>query len=577
MPYDLVIRNGSIVDGSGAPPYRADLGISGGRIAAIGRIREQGEDNIDAEGHVVTPGFIDGHTHMDAQVFWDPIGSCSCYHGVTSVVMGNCGFTLAPCREEEADLVFRNLERAEDIARESMLEGIRWRWETYPEYLDVLDALPKGINYAGYVGHSALRTYVMGERAFTEAATEDDLARMQVIVREAVQAGAMGFTTSRSPNHQTSDHRPVASRVANWDEVRAIVHAMGETGAGMFEIAGERTGPDPDRIREYHERLRDLSVETGVPVTWGMFASRHAPDLWRRYFDLLDETAAAGGRMFAQVHSRSLNVLYTFESYTPFDGWDVWRDLRALPLEEQRAKLADPALQAKLVDVASRPSERHAARGVTLAPPDWDWLFVMGSMTEPSAPAAKRHRSVAEIAAERDVAPAQAFIDLALEGDLKALFRHPINNEVDADVLAMMKHPRSVVTFSDSGAHVSQIMDSSLQTHIFSHWVREKQALTLEEAVRMVTLEPATHWGLHDRGLLRVGFAGDVTVFDPERIGPRMPEVVHDLPGGAKRFRQTADGIAATVVNGEVLLRENEHSGAQSGRLLRGPLARAAH
>ena len=568
MPYDLVIRNGSIVDGSGAPAYRADLGITDGRIAAIGRIRENGADTIDAEGHVVTPGFVDGHTHMDAQVFWDPIGSCSCYHGVTSVVMGNCGFTLAPCREEEADLVFRNLERAEDIARESMIEGIRWRWETYPEYLDVLDALPKGINYAGYIGHSALRTYVMGERAFTEPAGEDDLARMAAIVTEAVRAGAMGFTTSRSPNHQTADHKPVASRAASWDEVRAIVGAMGETGAGMFEIAGERTGPEPDRIRDYHERLKALSVETGVPVTWGMFASRHAPELWRQYFDLLDETAEAGGRMFAQVHSRSLNVLYTFESYTPFDGWDVWRDVRALPLDEQRVKLADATLQAKLVDIASRPSERHAARGVTLPPPDWDWLFVMDSMTA-------RNRSLAELATERGVAPAQAFLDIALEGDLKTLFRHPINNEVDADVLAMMKHPRSVVTFSDSGAHVSQIMDSSLQTHIFSHWVREKQALTLEEAVRMVTFEPATHWGLHNRGLLRVGFAGDVTVFDPERIGPRMPEIVRDLPGGAKRFRQTANGIAATVVNGEVLLRDNAHTGAQSGRLLRGPLARA--
>ena len=568
MPYDLVIRNGSIVDGSGAPAYRADLGITDGRIAAIGRIRENGADTIDAEGHVVTPGFVDGHTHMDAQVFWDPIGSCSCYHGVTSVVMGNCGFTLAPCREEEADLVFRNLERAEDIARESMIEGIRWRWETYPEYLDVLDTLPKGINYAGYIGHSALRTYVMGERAFTEPAGEDDLARMAAIVTEAVRAGAMGFTTSRSPNHQTADHKPVASRAASWDEVRAIVRAMGETGAGMFEIAGERTGPEPDRIRDYHERLKALSVETGVPVTWGMFASRHAPELWRQYFDLLDETAEAGGRMFAQVHSRSLNVLYTFESYTPFDGWDVWRDVRALPLDEQRVKLADPTLQAKLVDIASRPSERHAARGVTLPPPDWDWLFVMDSMTA-------RNRSLAELATERGVAPAQAFLDIALEGDLKTLFRHPINNEVDADVLAMMKHPRSVVTFSDSGAHVSQIMDSSLQTHIFSHWVREKQALTLEEAVRMVTFEPATHWGLHNRGLLRVGFAGDVTVFDPERIGPRMPEIVRDLPGGAKRFRQTANGIAATVVNGEVLLRDNAHTGAQSGRLLRGPLARA--
>ena len=567
MPYDLVIRNGSVVDGSGAPAYRADLGITDGRIAAIGRIRENGKDTIDAEGHVVTPGFVDGHTHMDAQIFWDPIGSCSCYHGVTSVVMGNCGFTLAPCREAEADLVFRNLERAEDIARESMLEGIRWRWETYPEYLDVLDALPKGINYAGYIGHSAVRTYVMGERAFTEPASAADLARMTALVQEAVRAGAMGFTTSRSPNHQTADHKPVASRVAAWDEVQAIVRAMGETGAGLFEIASERTGPDPDRIRDYQQRLKDLSVETGVPVTWGMFASRQAPDHWRGYFDLLDETAAAGGRMFAQVHSRSLNVLYTFESYTPFDGWNVWRDVRALPLAEQRAKLADPALRARLAEIASRPSERHAARGVTMNPPDWDWLFVMDSMTE-------RNRSVAEVARERGVSPAEAFLDIALEADLRAIFRHPINNEVDADVLAMMKHPRSVVTFSDSGAHVSQIMDSSLQTHLFSHWVRDKQALTLEEAVRMVTFETATHWGLHDRGLLRLGFAADVTVFDPEKIGPRMPEVVHDLPGGAKRFKQTANGIAATVVNGEVLLRNNEHTGAQAGQLLRGPLAR---
>ena len=200
-----------------------------GSPASAGSPR-RGNDNIDAEGHVVAPGFVDGHTHMDAQVFWDPIGSCSCYHGVTSVVMGNCGFTLAPCRESEADLVFRNLERAEDISRKAMLAGIRWRWESYPEYLDVLETLPKGINYAGYIGHSALRTYVMGERAFTEPASEDDLARMCAIVQQAVRAGAVGFTTSRTPNHETSDHKPVASRIAEWTEVRAIVNAMRETG-----------------------------------------------------------------------------------------------------------------------------------------------------------------------------------------------------------------------------------------------------------------------------------------------------------------------------------------------------------
>ena len=566
MAYDLVIENGTVVDGTGAPGFAADLGIRDGRIAAIGRISDRARQTIDAEGHVVTPGFVDGHTHMDAQVFWDPIGSCSCYHGVTSVVMGNCGFTLAPCRESEADLVFRNLERAEDIAREAMLAGIAWRWESYPEYLDVLDSLPKGINYAGYMGHSALRTYVMGPRAFEEEASEDDVKRMAALAVEAVRAGAIGFTTSRSPNHQTSDHKPVASRLASWNEVRTIVNAIGRTGAGMFEIAGEAVGRDPDRIREYHLRLKDLAIESGVPVTWGLFANRRAPEVWRSYLALLDEVAQAGGTMFAQVHSRSLCVIYTFESHLPFDTWEVWRDIRKLPLAEQRAKFADPALKAKLVAVASNPSERHKRYGTTVNPPDWNWVFVMAGTDG-------HDQSVAELAAARGIAPAEMMIDLALEEDFKTLFRMPINNENDADVIEMMKHPHSVVTFSDSGAHVSQIMDSSLQTNVFSQWVREREALTLEEAVRMVTAEPAARWGLHDRGLLREGLAADVAVFDPATIAPNMPEIVHDLPAGAKRFKQTATGIKATVVNGEVLLEDNEHTGAAPGRLLRGPLA----
>ena len=562
MTYDLVIENGTVVDGSGSPGYRADVAVSDGRIAFIGRNPGRAANRIDAEGHVVAPGFVDGHTHMDAQVFWDHLGSCSCYHGVTSVVMGNCGFTLAPCREREADLVFRNLERAEDIAREAMLAGIDWRWETYPEYLDVVDGLPKGINYAGYVGHSALRTYVMGSRAFEEQATEDDVARMAAIVQEAVRAGAVGFTTSRSPNHETSDRKPVASRLAAWDEVRAIVNAMGRTGSGMFEIAAESTGGDPDRMRDYQERLKTLAVESGVPVTWGMFSRRRTREVWRSYFELLDEVAEAGGRMFAQVHSRALCVIYTFESHLPFDSWEVWRDIRRLPLAEQKACLADPAVKARLVEVASRPSERHQARGVVANPPDWDWLYVMRG-TDGHDP------SVAQLAAERGVPPVELLIDIALEEDLKTLFRMPLNNENDDDVLAMMKHPHSVVTFSDSGAHVSQIMDSSLQTNVFSQWVRERQALTLEEAVRQVTSEPARRWGFHDRGLLRLGMAADIAVFDPETIAPNMPEIVHDLPAGAKRFKQTARGILATVVNGEVLLRDNEPTGATPGRLLR--------
>jgi len=562
MAYDLVVKNGTVVDGSGGARYRADVGVKDGRIAAIGRIDDKAAQTIDADGLVVSPGFVDGHTHMDAQVFWDPLGSCSCYHGVTTAGMGNCGFTLAPCKQEDADLVFRNLERAEDLSREAMLEGIRWSWETFPQFLDTVEALPKGINYAGYIGHSALRTYVMGERAFTDAATEDDTRRMCALVKEAVGAGAIGFSTSRTFNHITADDRPVASRLAEWNEIRAIVNAMGETGKGVFEMAGEAPGRDPERIREYFDRLRDLAVESRVPQTWGMFSVRVAPELWRPYFDLLDETAAAGGRMYAQVHSRALNVLLSFEAHTPFDKWDVWKDIRALPLEEQKVKLRDPAIKAKLVEVASRPYTGPRVVGAEARPPEWEWVYPMADMSY-------EQPSMAELARQRGVHPVELMIDLALEHDLRMYFRQPIANENQDHVLEMMQHPRALVTFSDSGAHVAQIMDSSLQTHLLSYWVREKQAFTLEQAVRRITYDTATVWGMHDRGLIRRGLAADLVIFDPDTIGARLPEVVHDLPAGAKRLKQTANGIRHTIVNGQVLLTDNQHTGAVPGRLLR--------
>ncbi len=562
MGYDLLVKNGTVIDGSGSPGYRADVGVVDGKIAAIGRINESAKQTIDADGHIVSPGFVDGHTHMDAQIFWDPIGSCSCYHGVTSVVMGNCGFTLAPCKQEDADMVFRNLERAEDLSRDAMLEGIDWRWETFPEFLDVIDELPKGINYAGYIGHSALRTYVMGERAFSDAASEDDVRNMQGLVKQAVQAGAIGFSTSRTFNHLTADDRPVASRIAEWDEVRAIVNAVGETGKGLFEIAGEAPGRDPERIAEYHGRLRDLAVESGVPQTWGMFSVRAAPDLWRPYFDLLDETAAAGGRMFAQVHSRALSSLLSFESNTPFDNWEYWSEFRQLPLVEQAAKMRNPEIKAKLIEIASREYTGPRIVGAEARPPEWDYIYPMDDMVYDKP-------SMAEIARGKGIHPVELMIDMALERDLKMFFRQPIANEDQAQVLDMMKHPRSVITFSDSGAHVSQIMDSSLQTHLLSYWVREKQAMTLEDAIKQITYNTATMWGLHDRGLLREGMAADLVVFDADTIGAKMPEVVHDLPAGARRLKQTADGILNTVVNGEILLTNNDHSGAVPGRLLR--------
>jgi len=566
MSYDLVIRNGVVADGSGLPRFRADVGVRQGRIATIGRIREAATEVIDADGQVVAPGFVDGHTHMDAQIFWDPLGTCSCWHGVTSVVMGNCGFTLAPCAKPDRHLVMRNLERAEDIASDAMEAGIAWTWTTFREFLDVVGALPKGINYAGYLGHSALRTYVMGERAFEQAAGEDELRAMERELADALRAGAIGFTTSRSPSHETPDRRPVASRVASWDEVRRLVGVMGEMNAGIFELAGERH--DPEHLREYHVRLRDLAVDTGRPVTWGLFSRRAEPGRWRAYLDLLEETAAAGGRMFAQVHSRALTLVLSFRTNLPFDRLPVWRELRALPLEEQKQRLRDPEMRRRLVEAAAARADRPAI-GAEPRPATYDSLFVMDT---PEGP----HRSVAEIARERGVDPVAALIDLALEKDLDRFFLQPIANEDQDDALELIKHPRTVVTFSDSGAHVSQIMDASLQTHLLSHWVRAKQALTLEQAVRMLSFEPATHWGFADRGLIREGFAADLVVFDPDTVGPEMPDVVRDLPAGARRLVQRARGIAATVVNGEVLLRDGKHTGALPGRLLRGPLARSA-
>jgi N-acyl-D-amino-acid deacylase len=568
MHYDLVIKNGYVIDGSGAPSFPADVGVIGDKIATVGRINSPASETIDAEGHVVTPGFVDGHTHMDAQIFWDPLGASSCYHGITTVMMGNCGFTLAPCAKSDADFVFRNLERAEDLSREAMLAGINWSWETFPEYLDTIDGLPKGINYGGYLGHSALRTYVMGERAFTEQASADELKRMCHEIQESVRAGAIGFSTSRTRNHLTADDRPVASRIADWDEVRALVNAMGDTGAGIFELASEEPGRQPERQKDYFDRLKNLAVESGRPITFGMPSVRVAPEIWRGYYELANETAAAGGRMFVQTHSRSISTLLSFNSHTPFDDWEFWSEIRSKPVAEQKRLMAEPDVKRRMVEVASAPYSGPKVVGAEARPPEWDWLYLFDGIGDETP--------MSEVAKARGVHPAEAMIDIALERDFDVFFRQPLANENQDYVLEMMQHPRSVVTFSDSGAHVAQIMDSSLQTHLLSHWVREKEAFSLEQAVRLITYDTASAWGLHDRGLIREGLNADLVVFDPKTIGQNMPELLHDLPAGAARLKQTAKGIHATIVNGSVLLRDNEPTGNLPGRLVRGPLARRA-
>ena len=572
MGLDLLIRNGTIVDGSGAARYRGDVGIKDGRIVEIGRIRAVAERMLDADGLIVAPGFIDGHTHMDAQVAWDQIGSCSCWHGVTTVIMGNCGFALAPCKAEEREWFARCLTAVEDIPTEAMLAGIDWTWETFPEYLATVDRLPKAINYGAYIGHSALRMYVMGRRALSEKATADDLARMAAAVKEAIRAGAMGFSSSRATTHVTPDDTPVASRIADWSEVDHLVGAMAELNAGIFQVGPDTSGGEAQR--RFLARLKQVGVETGRPVMFGTISSRQGdkPNPWTNQLEYLDDCAAAGARMWGQTTTRSINAIFSLKSYLPFDVLPVWRALRHLPLHEQKQRLADPATRRQLVaaeaDMKPRGNVFQGGGAATTDPrkPDYDNLYAMKSVDWDDP-------TVAQLSAQRGKHPVEVMIDPVLEND-NQVFVQPLVNEQPDHVLGMLKHPRTLATFSDSGAHVCQEMGSSLQTHMLSYWVRAKRAFTLEEAVRKLTFDNASAWELNNRGLLRTGYKADLVLFDEVRVQPAMPSVETDLPGGARRLVQKAEGIAAVVVNGQVTLENGDATGRMPGALLRGPGAR---
>ena len=567
MTYDLVVRNGLVVDGSGMASFHADVGVQAGRITKIGRIRERGRQEIDAGGHIVTPGFIDGHTHMDAQIHWDPLGTSSSWNGVTSVVMGNCGFTIAPCAAKDAELVMMNLERAEDISRAAMAQGIKWSWETFPQYMDMLERLPKGINYATYIGHSALRTWAMGERAFEEESSASDLARMEGQLVEAMKAGAIGFSTSRSGSHETTDGRRVASRVASWDEVRHLVCAMGGMGGGIFELAKENATNSSDQVerREALDRMQALAVESGV-VTMAGIQPSFDREAWHDQLAMLDRTAALGGCMLGQSHTRGVTVMTSFMTTLPFDRIPEWKEFRRHPLEEQKRLLRDPQVRAGLVHAAQH-GDYGRAIGAEAKKPNWKRMRVLRDMVMPNP-------TIGELVAQTGQDPVDLMIELSLERDFNLFFVENTGVAIiePEDLLQVMKHPRTIMTFSDSGAHVSQIADSSIQVHLLSYWTRERQAFTLEEAVRMVTFAPARAWGFHDRGMLREGMVADLNVIDYKNLAAEYPKVSYDLPAGARRLTQHSKGIHATVVAGQTLFRDGVHTGALPGQLLRGSL-----
>jgi N-acyl-D-aspartate/D-glutamate deacylase len=570
---DLLIKNGTVVDGSGGARYRADVGVQDGHIVEIGRIRGSADKVIDAESMIVSPGFIDGHTHMDAQVTWDPIGSCSCWHGVTTVMMGNCGFALAPCKPEEREWFAQCLEAVEDIPSDAIMAGVDWTWETFPEYLDAVERAPKGINYGAYIGHSALRMYVMGERALSERATEDDVVKMAAAVTEAVKAGAVGFSTSLSTTHSTPAGLPVASRYADWSEIDRLVGAMTDLNAGIFQV-----GPDVSSgsaQKDFFKELQRVALESGRPVMFGTIATQMAddPTSWQFQTEMIDDTVAKGGRMYGQSSTRPISVIFSLKSNLPFDVLPRWKEIRSLPIAEQQQRLADPDTRKQLIaeEATMRPrgAEFQGGGDATTNPmrPDYENLLAMKGVdwNDPS---------VAELARQRNTGPVETMIDLML-GNEDQMFIQPIVNVNKDDVQGMLKHPRTLATFSDSGAHVCQEMGSSLQTHMLSYWVRDRQAFTLEEAVRMLTFDNASAWELPNRGLIRTGYAADLVVFDADTIKPQMPTVVQDLPGGAKRLVQKADGIAATVVNGKVAFENGVSTGDYAGQLLKGPLAAA--
>ena len=567
MALDLVIENGTVIDGSGGPRYRADVGVKAGRIVEIGRIRSAATERIDAEGHIVSPGFIDGHTHMDAQVAWDQLGSCSCWHGVTSVVMGNCGFALAPCQPEEREWIARCLEAVEDIPVDAMMNGIDWTWETFPEYLDQVAQLPKAINYSAFIGHSALRMYVMGKRALSEVANEDDLRRMGAVVEEALQVGAVGLSTSRATTHITPDGSPIASRIADWSEIDYLVGTLAKRNQGIFQIGPDVSGGEAHQT--FLKRLQKVALDSGRPIMFGTLSTRQGidPYPWQEQTRYIDETVAAGGRMYGQTTTRPIIALFSLKSYLPFDNLPAWQALRDLPIDEQRRRFADSDIRSALVAAEATMKPRdgvfQGGGAATTDPkkPDYSNLFALRGVDWDDP-------TVEELSKQAGQHPVEVMLDLMIDNE-DQLFVQPLVNESPADVLGMLKHPRTLATFSDSGAHVCQEMGSSLQTHLLNYWVRQKQAFSLEQAVRMLTFDNASAFEFNDRGLLRPGYRADVVVFDADTIRPRLPTVETDLPGGARRLVQKADGIAATVVNGAVTFRHGASTGVYPGQLIR--------
>ncbi|HEY8514850.1 MAG TPA: amidohydrolase family protein [Candidatus Binatia bacterium] len=572
MKADLVIRGGTIVDGSGRPAYVADVVVSGDRIAAIGKHDGPAHEVIDARGKVVTPGFVDVHTHLDAQITWDPLGSPSNLHGVTSAIVGNCGVGFAPCKPQDRDYLMFLMEGVEDVPRAAMKEGIAWRWETFPEYLEHLASSRLGINVGAHLSHAPLRIWAMGEKGATDApASDEELALMHRAIVDAMRAGALGFASGRTTMHRTPAWDPVPGTFADRRELDAIGRALAEVGTGVFELVPYgAAGEDANGFDRDYEWMVPVALASARPMSFGLIQNLAYPEVWRDVLAKVERAVAQGARLVPQVAVRSVGILMGFgTSISPLTMFPAGFDLIAEPIEKQREALRDPAMQAKLLESIRGTSGDILGGMATLR-----HVFPLvgdGVKAYETAP----ERSVVGIAERTGKEVGQVILDHILATDLRGFFIVPLYNP-DLDAAAeMLRHPLTGIGLGDSGAHTSQTCDASFTTFLLAYWVRERKLLGLEEAVRKLTFDPALMWGLHGRGLIRRGAYADLNVIDLDRLDVELPVVKHEFPASAPHLSQDARGYEATIVNGRVLMRGGEHTGELPGRLLRNELFEA--
>lgn len=567
MTYDLVIRGGNLADGRGGPIYQADIAVTDGKIAALGTVTDPGREEIDASGHLVTPGFVDIHSHYDGQAIWDDRLLSSGWHGVTTTVMGNCGVGFAPVRPDDRDLLVGLMEGVEAIPAAVMREGLTWEWTSFPDYLDALERRPHDMDVCAYLPHSALRVFVMGQRAVRrETATSDDIAQMRQLAREAIRAGAIGFSTSKSFNHRTVSGDLIPSLGADGEELEGIAMGLKDEGRGVLQII---LNLSPDLRRQEFELIRGMVARSGRPLSVTVLQRNRDPDGWREVMDMLDGAVADGLPMRAQITPRPLGTLFGLDTGRhPFSYHPSYRAIEDKPLAERVALMRDPGLRAKLV--SEKPE--NDIPSLVARVQNFEYMFPFG---DPPNYAPSREDCVAAMAEAQGRSPFEIVYDLLLEDDGHAMLFAPNSGIANYNFNAcfeLLQNPNTVVGLADGGAHVAHISDTSFPTFLLSYWGRDRPEGTLDlgKMVARLTTDPAEVVGLKDRGVLAPGFKADINVIDFDRLQVERPYMVHDLPKGAKRLLQKARGYTATIVAGQPVYREGEATGALPGTLVRG-------